>query len=1187
MKIKIYLAVYLLLLPALFFGQESRATLTGVVTDSSGAVVPGATVIVRNVDTGEETRGTTTGQGAYTIPFLRPGNYHVTVEASGFKRYSREHITLQVAQTTQINVAMEVGALTETVQVTAEAPLLDTAKADRGGLINTQQLSELPINGRNPFLLGAMIPGVNFHGAAIWQRPFDNGAIADWTINGGQARGTEFLMDGAPNNSQMGENNIAYVPPVDSVAEFRIQTNSYDAQYGHTNGGIINVSTKSGTNELHGTVYGFYKRADWAANSFQNNGNGRPKTDTKLDNQGFQVAGPVIFPKLFDGRNKLFFMVNYEDWRENWPQVLTLSVPQPEFLTGDFSKLVDANGRQIRIFDPLTATAENGYTRTQFPGNIIPPSRISQTALNILKTYPAPNNVAPGQIYGRNNYYNSENFAVDRFYNLLFKFDANIGDKHRMFFRHASNDRTEHRNENGVIDKPGECCQLPFQRINDHVTADWVSTLTPSVILNVRGSYNRFIEKSNSFIGQDFDARTLGLPASLIDQLPVTGHYPRIELRGAFDYPNLGRYPGGNTTNTYAIHPNLTLIKGAHTLKMGWDYRFTQYSRQDRGDVLRLRADRRYTRERFDVDDTLSGHPIASLLIGGISEGEVNYRQLPIYGNKYSGIYLQDDWKVTRRLTLNLGLRWDLNTPPVERFGRSNGIFDPTIVPNYASLVSSANLAGPVKGGLTFLGANGQTSIAKFDKNNFQPRIGAAYQVTNKIVARGGWGIYFINPNNNWAANDTVFLGFDQTSPVVNSVDGGRTLLNTLANPLPGGVIAPRGAAGGANTFLNRDIAFFDQNFVTPYVHQFSAGLQFELPYSSMVEISYVGSRTMKLQTEWDGLNEPNAAFRKLCNPFEGGDPNFCNQQVANPFKNIEAFRGTTLFSADTISRYQANRPFPQFNRIRTRGDNSGQIWYNALQIQHNTRFRGGVTIMSGFTWSKQIERWGYTDQANRITQQSPYVWDRPWRVTFTPQWQLPFGRGKKFLANSNGVVNRVVGGWEINAFFSWDAGRPWDLPSNVYLVGDPKVKDVNWNGHQVRGASPCVAQYQNASRSFVLQPYAVAAGCTAPVWLFAPDQSGGSAYTFGRITPSRSGQIRLHSAPNLDMSINKKTMITERFTLQFRAEAFNATNTYYYGRTHFINNPTDPNFGTLFPRDATDQNRYPRQIQLGLKLLF
>jgi hypothetical protein len=347
------------------------------------------------------------------------------------------------------------------------------------------------------------------------------------------------------------------------------------------------------------------------------------------------------------------------------------------------------------------------------------------------------------------------------------------------------------------------------------------------------------------------------------------------------------------------------------------------------------------------------------------------------------------------------------------------------------------------------------------------------------------------------------------------------------------------------------------------------------------VEVSYVGSRTRDLQTEWDGVNEPSAAFRARCNPFEGGDPNVCNATVTNPFRGIEAFRGTNLFTANTISTYQANRPFPQFGRIRMRGDNSGRIWFNSLQVQHQTRFRGDLNVLSTFTWSKQIEQWGYVDQINRIPQRSPYVWDRPWRVTFAANYGLPFGSGKRFGRATNAVVDRIISGWELNGFFSWDAGRPWDLPSNMMLLSDPKADIDQWVAHRVVGASPCVAQYRNATRTFELQPYATAAGCTSPVWLHAPN------FTIGRITPFRSGQIRLHSAPNLDVSVNKRTRITERFTLQFRGEFFNVTNTFYWGRNHFINDPNNQNFGAYFPRDATDQNRYPRQVQLALKLLF
>jgi hypothetical protein len=894
------------------------------------------------------------------------------------------------------------------------------------------------------------------------------------------------------------------------------------------------------------------------------------------------VAGPVVVPKIFDGRNKLFFMINYEDYAEKWPQKLALSVPAPEFLDGDFSKLVDNQGRQIAIYDPLTATTSNP-TRTQFPGNRIPADRLNPIAKKILGFYGKANTSDLGKSYSESNYVNGENFATDDFYNLVFKFDTNLGDKDRLFFRHASNDRTEHRNENGTFGV-AECCQLPFQRINDHVTADWVRTLSPRLILNVRASYNRFIERGRSDEGEAFDPASLGWPASFVNQLPNSAsvkYFPKIQLRGAFNYADLGRYPGGNITNTYAVHPNANWILGSHALKFGLDYRFTQFSTQDVGDILRLQSTRRWTRQRWDQDDALSGNPVADFMLGMLDSGEVNWRQLPIYGNNYVAPYFQDDWKVSRRLTLNLGLRWDVNAPPRERFDRGNYIFDPAGVPAYAAGIDTTNLvvAKQIKGGLTFLGGSNPVMPAKTDWNNFQPRFGLAYQVRDKIVARLGWGVYYVNPNDNWHNGD-VRQGFDLTTPLVRSNDGDRTPIGVmLNNPFPS-VLRPAGASAGLSTFLNRDITYFDPTFVVPYVHQFSAGFQVELPYSSVVELSYAGNRTVNLQSEWDGYNSPSAAFRKLCNPFEGGDPNYCNETVANPFKGVEAFRGTGMFTANTISRWQANRPYPQFNRIRQRGINPGAIWYNAFQVQHQTRFSGGINVLSTYTFSKQVERWGYTDQINKIPQQGLYTQDRPHRFTLAGVWKLPFGKGRKWGAGAGPIAERLIGGWEVTGFLQIQSGRPWDLPGETMILGDPQLKINDWLANKVQGVSNCVWRYQNAQRAFVRQPW-VDSSCTQPVFMQAP------SFTEGRINPFRSGQIRLHTSPNLDASVNKTTRITERFSFQFRLEAFNATNTYFWGRNNFTNDPNNQNFGAYFPKDATDQNRYPRQVQMGLKLIF
>src|SRR6266536_4820812 len=365
---------------SLVHGQEFRATLTGRVLDSAGAHVPNANVRVTNATTGELREVITDSQGNYLVPLLNPAVYSVRAEAQGFKTAIKEALQLRVNQTATVDLQLELGSMSTQVTVTAEVPLLDDANADRGGVIDAESVKEYPLNSRNPFMLAMLAPGVNFDGELTYQRPFDNGAIAEWSVNGSQ-RKNEFALDGAPNNAQAGGNNIAFVPPVDSVQEFKIQSNAYDAQYGRSAGGIINVALKSGGNRVHGTVYEFARRSGWDANSFQNNarcitvdaqGNchGAPKEGHWLDQYGVQLDGPVYIPKIYNGRNKTFFLFNYERYREGTPQPLILSMPEAEMRHGDFTKLVDARNRAIAIYDPTTGYQSGSqWARLPFPGN--------------------------------------------------------------------------------------------------------------------------------------------------------------------------------------------------------------------------------------------------------------------------------------------------------------------------------------------------------------------------------------------------------------------------------------------------------------------------------------------------------------------------------------------------------------------------------------------------------------------------------------------------------------------------------------------------------------------------------------------------------------------------------------------------------------------------------------------------
>ena len=1189
------LAVGLLLLAATATAQDFRATITGRVTDQSKAAIPNAQVQVRNIGTNEVTTAVTDHEGNYKTPFLRPGTYSLTVEVSGFKKATRENIELVISQVATIDMSLEPGNISEQVSVVGEAPLLESANADRGGVIDRQRVIELPLNARNPFMLGILTAGVNFNGASIWQRPFDNGAIAEWTINGSQSRGNEFLLDGAPNNGQAGGNNIAYVPPVDSVQDFKIMTNTYDAQYGKTTGGIINVNLRSGTNQFHGDVYEFMRRAQLDATDFRLKARNAPKADHYLDQYGWQVEGPVWIPKLYNGRDKTFFMFNYEGYREGVPQPLTLSVPTPEMLNGDFSKLVDGAGKPIIIYDPLTGTAANNYTRTPFPGNIIPANRINPIAKKILSYSPAPNSSDPLAGYSKNNLFVSPNIATDGFYNWVAKVDQQFNANHRMYLRFAKNDRRENRNTNGIPTGTWQSGQHPFKRLNDAFVADHLATFKPTFIFNFRLSFNRFEEKGARVGNLGFDQTTLGFAASLINALPGTKAFGRYEPGDG--YIPLGQYPDNNLTNTIAAHPNFTWIRGAQTWRAGVDMRWTQYITRNEGNPFRLTASRGFTQQRWDQGDPQSGNGIATFLLGYVG-GNVDYNLFPTTLGKYYAPWFQNDWKVNRRLTLNLGVRWDINVAPNERYNRLNRGFDANAINPVDKLIDRTQFpyVPQLKGGLLFAGVNGNDRIpANIDWNNVQPRLGFAYLLKEKLVVRGGWGLYYINPSNDYLQ----FRGFSYTTDVVNSLDGGRTPIpNLINNPFPNGIVVPAGSALGLQTFLGQAPSFVNPDFKVPYVHQFSLGFQYQLPWESKLEVSYVGNRTLKLQTS-RAFNEPDLAMRQKCNPLEGGSPAFCNEQLPNPFKGLEPFRGSARFTANTLSRWELSRPYPQFVGFDQLTRNDGRIDYNALQVTFEKRARSGLNLVATYTFSRQIEEWGFNDVQKNIKQRGLYFADRPHRFTAGMVYQLPFGEGKKLFNTSNRFLSKVISGWESNLILQWQSGRPWDLSGEIQWINpDAYLKNIQWKGTDQVWAfrtypdknnpavrSVCAARVNNDG-TLSLQSYsATLDGCTlANVDIIRRNASG----FVPRFTSFRSSTVRLHSPPIADLSFNKLTKFTERLSLQLRVEMFNFTNTYSYRVRQFTNNPDDRNFGSIFPRLAGDTEvAYPRHIQLAAKFIF
>ena len=1157
-------AALILALASSAFAQEFRATVRGRVVDSSQAALPGATVNVVNQQTNEVATATTNQDGAYTIPFLRPGSYTLTVEMSGFQKYTRSDMTLQVGQTADVNITMPVAGVTEQVTVLSEAPLLETSRADRGTVIDSARIAELPLQSRSPMALAVLVAGVNYNAQAIYLRPFDNGALASWSMNGGSNSNNEFILDGVPNNANQGGNNIAYVPPAEAVQEMKIATNSYDAQYGRGAGGVVNMSLKSGTNSFHGVAYDFMRRKALAANSFLLNSRQSPKTDQYIDQYGFSVDGPVW-------KNKTFFLFTGENYREGTPAPLFSTVPTPAMKNGDFSGLVDASGRQIVIYDPNTGRDVNGvWTRDPFPGNIIPGDRINATARAMARYFPDPNNVDPAVAPWQRNLAWAEHFNQDKFWNWVGKVDHNFGANDRAFFRWAENERNEIGNRgNAIRSGPAMDGQLPLVRANRAIVGDWVHIFGAGTVFNLRGGYTYFLEWSQSVDAFNFDA-TEFWPSSLVSQLPskpLGGLFPRIEVD---DFEQLSRGTSPNRNKNWSLQPNVSLTRGAHNIRSGLDVRWTNVHNENYNNSGgRVQFNKDFTERTLNSTNVLEGSAFASFLLGAPSEGNVDVNPTPHYKWFFMAPWIQDDWRIRPNWTVNLGFRWDINGSVTEADNMLNYAFDPTIVNPV-----SARVGQQVMGGIRFVGVDGAPDRPwKLDKNNYQFRVGTAYSLNEKTVLRAGYGKYFLNPTSQ--GNNA---GFSQSTNIIASTDGGRTPTYALSNPWPSGIQQPAGSALGPETFLGRAPDFSNPDFVVPNVHHFSAGVQRELPWRVNLEMTYAGSRSYDLEVGFNSYNEPSAEFQARCDVTLGGSRSFCDELLPNPFFGVAGFEGTTRFTNPTLSRFELNRPFPAFAGGMDRNQNNiGKLTYDSLQFVANKRMARGVTINASYTW---VPRWnevgGYVDAVSGLLNEGPYFSHRPHRITGSGVWELPWFR------NERSIAGYLLGGWSVAPMLVYQSGRPWDMPDNVDLAPGVDRDDIGLPGKKegqfIYGVKPCVGQRQS-NGTYALVSFSQAYGCTEPYFLIRE--------AFQRRTAmSRYDEFRRPSLFMLDVNFAKTTPITDRVRFQVRLEAFNLLNSPQYDELQYETSTTSADFGRI-NRNTRGQSGFQRFVQLGFRLLF
>jgi hypothetical protein len=1137
-----------LLLSLCLGAQEFRATVAGRITDAVGAAVAGARLEARDANTGAVANTLSAEDGSYQIAFLTPGSYVITVEKPGFKKSIRDGVKLEVAARATVDIQLALGEVSQSVTVTADSSVLETESADRGLTVESNRVLNTPLQGRNPFAQAWSAPGVVENAAAQRLRPFDIAGSSSITVNGGRPSMNEVLVDGVTSLFQA--QSVSYVPTAEATGEFKVQTTNFDAQYGWTTGAVVNIVTKTGTNDFHGSVFEFLQNTHLDANTFNNNRSGVPRQSSHINTFGGDVGGPIR-------RNKLFFTYTFEDIRQVIPDPFVTSVPTPAQKGGDFSHTYyarDAAGnlQQQAIYDPFSTQTVNGaLSRTPFPGNVIPSARLNPVAVKVFSYIPTGN--VPGDpVTTLNNLTNngSTRKFTDFFPENTGRVDYNPSERTRLFVRYSRNalqeERSFHYSTNAAINVADTGQNNPFTRENHNSTVQLTHMLSDTTVLDFRAGLERFKSESGGNQGAGVGPSTLGFAPQFVSQ--AANWFPRFAWAS---YDGAGAQPSYTSpiAQTNSFQGSMAKSVGRDSLKFGAEVRILRGYQQVPGFIAgNFTFDPTFTGANPLQVQPSSGNSLASFLMGTPQSGFIQVNSQPARQERLYTLFVQNDIRLTPKLKVNLGLRWDYLGPLTDRFNELARGFDTTA----ASPVQPPGF--PLHGGLLFTGVNGQPR-GIFDSvwHNLAPRAGAAYQLNSRTVLRGGYALVyaqeFYDPGN--------APGFSQTTNMVTSIQAGVPA-NTLINPFPGGILQPVGASLGLATALGQSLSFADPDGGhPPYVHQFSFEIQRELPKNFLVTAAYVGSRTRRLAVSQQLNALPLSALALGATAL--------TQSVPNPMANL--LPGTSLNGA-TVQQQQLLVRFPQYliNGVTEMFEPIGKSSYNAAQFLLYKRLSYGLNLSLAYTIQKQIDRVAYANPQDTSLEKVIASWDVPQSLGINGVYELPFGKGKPLGASAPGPVKWLIGGWEVSAIARIQRGMPMSFPANAAPTGlNPALSD------------PTLMQWFNTCTQLA---NGTTRGCQAgqqPAWTIR------QPFTLQQWS-SRLSSVRIPPIHNLDMSVIKNNYIHERFDLIFRADFINATNTpqFFSGPVTDVNNG---NFGRI--SGAMDQSNLPRFIQLSMKLRF
>ncbi len=1137
-----------------FQAQDARGNIVGRITDSTGAIIPSAEVKAINTATGVVAAAKTNESGNYVIPYLMPGAYKVQAEMTGFKKFVRDQVEVRVSDRVELNIEMQVGDMAQAVEVSAETPLLQTAEASLGQVVDERRIMELPLFAGNAMDLVHLAPGtVNGTDMRLRKAPF-NSAPSQFSTDGSGNNANGFTIDGVSNVYSDGTApRVAFSPPTAALAEFKVETSAFDASVGRTMGAVVNVSTKGGTNSLHGQAWEWLRHSAFDAPTIFQNRAGQKLPKYRDNRFGIAGGGPAYVPGVYNGKNKTFWHFTFEEQIFGDPNVggsMTSTVPRTQWKNGDLSDLL-ALGKNYQVYDPGTIkSAPNGrFSREPFAGNIIPASRINPVAKKLLDLYPAPNQ--PGRSDGRDNFFMSRP-AKEFYWTTIGRVDHAFSERNRLFVRfhrdfwEEDKNRTFGNDINGII----------LNRINRGIALDDVHVFSPTFLVNVRYGLaaQEFPERR---VSSGFDLTTLGFSQNLVNQLADKSKatIPRV---GAGSLTRLSEWEQGDGVTSSISHnlvSNFTWMRGNHTIRFGPEYTvFREFRNRYQTDIAPdFSFDSVWGRGPLDNSSAPPvGAELVSLLLG-LPNGTMTRSGSYAEQDTFLAIYVQDDFKITRKLTLNLGFRLEHETPITERFNRAVTQFDPASAnPIEAAAIAKYALKPmpelpvsqfKVKGGVTFAGVGGNPrEYWSQPALTLLPRIGFAYQADSKTVVRAAYGIFY--GSIGILRTNSVQSGFSRSTTIRPSNDNGLTFNAFLQDPLPTGLLPILGASAGLEATLGQGTTFFAKDRKPPYAQRWTIGLQRQLPMGHVIEAAYVGNRSTRIGVTRD-LSFTPAQYFSTSPVRDQKTIDFLTANFTSPYFGLNP-----QFTSSSISRQQLLTQYPHFSNVRW-DDPVGYSWYHSLQTRMEKRFSKGYTLQMAYTWSKAMEATTFMNSFDPMPYESLAGIDRTHRLTGSGIWELPFGRKRHFGANWHPVLNFFGGGWQLGGVYQFQSGQPIDW-GNINFFGNPD--DV-----------PLPVGERSADRWFNTAPF-------NRVSNFQLDRNV-------RRFPYRFNNLRYDTQRRWDFSLSKEFRIHESLAMRFRADTFNAFNQVVLKSPSA--NPTSSSFGTITGQEP------PRSWQFGLRMVF